>query len=38
LWTFPKKVEAIELVPGPGGHIYFGSDDEKQGGWVCRGQ
>ena len=38
LWTFPKKVEAIELLPGPGGHVYFGSDDEKQGGWVYRGQ
>ena len=38
LWTFPKKVEAIELLPGPGGHVYFGSDDEKQGGWVYRSQ
>ena len=36
LWTFRKKVEAIELVPGSGGHVYFGSDDEKQGGWVYR--
>ena len=37
LWTFDRKVEAIELLPGAGGHVYFGSDDEKQGGWIYRG-
>jgi hypothetical protein len=31
LWVFPKKVEAIELVPGPRGAIAFGSDDEDDG-------
>lgn len=34
LWVFPRKVEAIELVPGPSGSIVFGSDDEIDGGWV----
>ncbi|MHC1742488.1 MAG: hypothetical protein AB9873_05590 [Syntrophobacteraceae bacterium] len=34
LWVFPKKVEAIELVPGPTGTIVFGTDDENDGGWI----
>lgn len=34
LWTFGHKVEAIELVPGRRGGVFFGADDEKKGGWV----
>jgi hypothetical protein len=34
LWTFSKKVEAIELVPGARGGIAFGTDDEDDGGWL----
>jgi hypothetical protein len=34
LWVFPKKVEGLELVPGPSGAIAFGSDDEDDGGWI----
>jgi hypothetical protein len=34
LWTFQKKVEALELVPGPQGAIAFGTDDENNGGWL----
>jgi hypothetical protein len=34
LWTFQKKVEAVELVPGPQGAIAFGTDDENNGGWL----
>ena len=37
LWVFRHKVEAIELVPGRHGRIYFGSDDEHLGGWVQAG-
>ena len=37
LWTFDHKVEAIELLPGAGGHVYFGADVETKGGWVYRG-
>jgi hypothetical protein len=34
-WTFEKhKVEAIELVPDPGGGIVFGAEDEDKGGWL----
>ena len=36
LWKFRRKVEALELVPGRRGGVYFGSDDEKGGGWVYR--
>ncbi len=33
LWVFPKKVEAIEFVPGAQGAVAFGTDDENDGGW-----
>jgi hypothetical protein len=33
LWVFPRKVEALELTPGPSGAVAFGSDDEDAGGW-----
>ena len=34
LWTFVKKIEAIEFVPGPQGGIVFATDDENDGGWL----
>lgn len=33
-WAFERKVEAIELVPGPDGGIAFGAEDEDNGGWL----
>lgn len=32
LWVFERKIEAIELVPGPDGGIAFGAEDEDKGG------
>jgi glyoxylase-like metal-dependent hydrolase (beta-lactamase superfamily II) len=29
-----RKVEAIEILPGPAGGMAFGSDDENCGGWI----
>ena len=37
LWTFARKVEALELRPGADGRMYFGSDDEDAGGWLYVG-
>lgn len=34
LWTFSKKVEALEFVPGPTGGIALGTDDEENGAWI----
>lgn len=34
LWSFTKKVEALEMIPGPSGGIAFASDDEDAGGWL----
>jgi hypothetical protein len=31
LWVLPKKVEALDLVPGPGGGVALGTDDEDAG-------
>ncbi|MCB0834818.1 MAG: hypothetical protein KDC45_15215 [Bacteroidetes bacterium] len=33
---YNRKTEAIEFVPGPKGGIIFGSDDENQGGAICK--
>jgi hypothetical protein len=38
LWTFSRKVEAIEFVPGARGRVYFGADDEIAGGWLYVGR
>jgi hypothetical protein len=38
LWTMKRKVEALELVPGANGRIYFGADDEAGGGWIYTGR
>ena len=37
LWVTRRKVEALELVPGSGGGVYFGADDEAAGGWLYVG-
>jgi hypothetical protein len=37
LWTFERKIEALELIGGARGGILFGTDDENAGGWIrCR--
>jgi hypothetical protein len=38
LWSFPRKVEALEFQPGADGRVYFGADDESAGGWLYVGQ
>jgi hypothetical protein len=38
LWTTRRKVEALELLPGEAGLVYFGADDESAGGWVYVGR
>jgi len=38
LWTFARKVEALELQSGARGRMFFGSDDEDMGGWLYVGQ
>lgn len=34
LWTFKRKIEAIEFVPDASGGIAFGAEDENLGGWI----
>ena len=36
-WKTNRKVEALELLPGDNGLVYFGADDESAGGWVYVG-
>ena len=38
LWTTTRKVEALELLPGAAGLVYFGADDETAGGWLYVGR
>ena len=38
LWHTNRKVEALELVPGASGGVYFGADDEAAGGWIYTGR
>jgi hypothetical protein len=38
LWTTTHKVEAMELMPGLPGQVYFGADDESAGGWIYVGK
>ena len=37
-WTTNRKIEALELLPGEQGLVYFGADDEAAGGWVYIGR
>jgi hypothetical protein len=34
LWTFPRKIEAMDFVPGSRGAIALATDDENDGGWL----
>lgn len=38
LWTFTRKIEALEFLPGREGRVYFGTDDESAGGWLYVGR
>ena len=37
-WKTNRKVEALELLPGDEGLVYFGADDENAGGWLYTGR